>query len=35
MDFLAIEGLDGVLIVQDDRVGLAGHLPRLVKSCAF
>ena len=26
-----IEGLDGVLIVKDDRVGLAGRLPSLVK----
>jgi hypothetical protein len=29
---LGIEGLDGVLLVQDDRIGLAGHLPRLVKT---
>ena len=28
----AIEGIAGVLIVQDDRVGLAGRLPRLVKT---
>ena len=28
----AIEGVDGVLIVQDDRVGLAGNLPRLVRA---
>ena len=28
----AIEGVDGVLIVKDDRVGLAGRLPRLVKA---
>jgi hypothetical protein len=27
----AIEGVEGVLIVKDDRVGLAGHLPPLVK----
>lgn len=26
-----IEGVDGVVIVKDDRVGLAGHLPKLVK----
>jgi len=26
-----IEGIDGVLIVKDDRVGLAGRLPPLVK----
>lgn len=26
-----IEGIDGVLIVKDDRVGLAGQLPSLVK----
>jgi len=26
----AIEGIQGVLIVKDDRVGLAGHLPSLV-----
>jgi hypothetical protein len=29
---LRIEGIDGVLLVKDDRVGLAGHLPRLVKT---
>ena len=28
---LGIEGVDGVMLVKDDRVGLAGHLPRLVK----
>ena len=28
---MAIEGIDGVLIVKDDRVGLAGQLPPLVK----
>jgi hypothetical protein len=28
----AIEGIAGVLIVKDDRVGLAGRLPRLVKT---
>ena len=28
----AIEGVDGVLIVKDDRVGLAGRLPQLIKS---
>jgi uncharacterized protein len=27
-----IEGIDGVLIVKDDRIGLAGHLPSLVKA---
>jgi len=27
----AVEGVDGVLIVKDDRVGLAGKLPRLIK----
>jgi ApbE superfamily uncharacterized protein (UPF0280 family) len=27
-----IEGVDGVLIVKDDRVGLAGHLPSLVRT---
>jgi len=29
---VAIEGIDGVLIVKDDRIGLAGRLPRLVKA---
>jgi hypothetical protein len=29
---LRIEGVDGVLLVKDDRVGLAGHLPQLMKS---
>jgi hypothetical protein len=29
---LRIEGIDGVMIVKDDRVGLAGHLPRLIKT---
>ena len=29
---LRIEGVEGVLLVRDDRVGLAGHLPRLVKA---
>lgn len=28
----SIEGITGVLIVQDDRIGLAGRLPRLVKA---
>ncbi len=28
----AIEGVDGVLIVKSDRVGLAGRLPKLVKT---
>jgi len=27
----AIEGIDGVVIVKNDRVGLAGQLPPLVK----
>jgi ApbE superfamily uncharacterized protein (UPF0280 family) len=27
----AIKGIDGVLIIKDDRVGLAGRLPRLAK----
>ena len=30
----AIEGVDGVLIVKDDRIGLAGQLPSLVKAQA-
>jgi hypothetical protein len=30
---MAIPGIEGVLIVQDDRVGVAGDLPRLVQ-CA-
>lgn len=29
---LRLEGIDGVMLVKDDRVGLAGHLPRLVKT---
>ena len=29
---VAIEGIDGVLVVKDDRVGLAGRLPSLVKT---
>lgn len=29
---MTIEGIVGVLIVQDDRIGLAGRLPALVKS---
>ena len=29
----AIEGLDGVLIIKDGQVGLAGKLPPLVKTC--
>jgi len=29
---MRIEGVDGVMIVKDDRVGLAGHLPRLTKT---
>lgn len=28
---VAIDGVDGVIIVKDDRIGLAGNLPRLVK----
>ncbi len=28
----SIEGVAGVLIVQDDRIGLAGRLPRLVRT---
>jgi ApbE superfamily uncharacterized protein (UPF0280 family) len=28
----AIDGIDGVMIVKNDRVGLAGKLPRLVKT---
>ncbi len=28
----AIEGVDGVLIAKDDRIGLAGNLPKLVKT---
>ncbi|UCG49284.1 MAG: UPF0280 family protein [Phycisphaerales bacterium] len=27
----AVEGVDGVLIVKDERVGLAGKLPRLIR----
>jgi ApbE superfamily uncharacterized protein (UPF0280 family) len=29
---MRIEGIDGVMLVKDDRVGLAGHLPRLTKT---
>lgn len=29
---LAIQGIAGVLIVKDDRIGLAGRLPRLVRT---
>jgi hypothetical protein len=29
---LRIEGIDGVILVKDDRIGLAGHLPRLVRT---
>jgi ApbE superfamily uncharacterized protein (UPF0280 family) len=29
---VAIEGIDGILIVQEDRIGLAGNLPELVKT---
>ena len=29
---LAIEGVDGVLLVKDDRIGLIGHLPPLVRN---
>jgi ApbE superfamily uncharacterized protein (UPF0280 family) len=32
---MRIEGVDGVLLVKDDRVGLAGHRPRLVKTAGF
>ena len=32
---LRLEGIDGVMLVKDDRVGLAGHLPRLVKTACF
>jgi ApbE superfamily uncharacterized protein (UPF0280 family) len=32
---LAIEGVAGVLLVKDDRVGLAGRLPRLVRTAGF
>ncbi len=32
---IAIDGVDGVMLVKDDRVGLAGHLPRLVKTAGF
>ena len=28
---MAIDGVDGILIVQDNRVGLMGKLPRLAK----
>jgi ApbE superfamily uncharacterized protein (UPF0280 family) len=27
-----IEGVDGVMIVQDDRVGMAGRLPKLIRT---
>jgi hypothetical protein len=30
----AIEGITGVLIVKDDQIGLAGHLPSLIKAQA-
>jgi ApbE superfamily uncharacterized protein (UPF0280 family) len=29
---MRIEGVAGVMLVKDDRVGLAGHLPRLTKT---
>lgn len=29
---MAIEGIDGLVVVKDDRIGLAGHLPSLVKA---
>jgi len=29
---MAIRDVSGVLIVQDDRIGLAGRLPQLVKA---
>jgi ApbE superfamily uncharacterized protein (UPF0280 family) len=28
---MAIQGIVGVLIVKDDRVGVAGNLPQIVK----
>ncbi len=28
---VAIDGIDGLVVVKDDRVGLAGHLPSLVR----
>jgi ApbE superfamily uncharacterized protein (UPF0280 family) len=31
---MRIEGVDGVMLVKDDRVGLAGHLPRLTKTAS-
>ncbi len=31
---MAIGGIDGLVVVKDDRVGLAGHLPALVKTHA-
>jgi ApbE superfamily uncharacterized protein (UPF0280 family) len=27
----AIDGVDGVLIIKDEHIGMAGHLPPLVK----
>jgi ApbE superfamily uncharacterized protein (UPF0280 family) len=29
---MKIRGIDGVLVVKDDRIGLAGRLPRLVNT---
>lgn len=29
---MAIDGIDGLVVVKDDRIGLAGHLPSLVKA---
>jgi ApbE superfamily uncharacterized protein (UPF0280 family) len=29
---MRIDGIEGVLLVKDDRVGLAGHLPRLTRT---
>jgi hypothetical protein len=29
---IGIQGIDGVMIVKDDHVGLAGQLPKLVKT---
>ena len=31
---MRIEGVEGVLLVKDNRVGLAGHLPRLTKTAS-
>ncbi len=29
---MAIDGIDGLVVVKDDRIGLAGHLPSVVKA---